>query len=138
LTAFHRRHRPIDSAPAPTLRMQPAGHGRPARCRTSGGRRPKDGDEEGRSVALHLFASAAAPSRGCLLPPSIFFFAPTGARQCHAYARWCRCDVYLYTAGLSNIKAATRTNEFLIALLMLAHRVVNHSRSRSFANEISC
>lgn len=88
-------------------------------------------------VALHLSLHPPPRPEG-VCSPRPYFFAPTGLRQCHAYARWCRCDVYLYTAGLSNIKAATRTNEFLIALLMLAHRVVNHSRSRSFANEISC
>lgn len=93
----------------------------------------------GGSVLLSLSISLHPPPRPeGVCSPRPYFFAPTGARQCHAYARWCRCDVYLYTAGLSNIKAATRTNEFLIALLMLAHRVVNHSRSRSFANEISC
>lgn len=115
--------------------MQPAGHARPTRCRTSGGRRSEDG--EGRFCSLSISLHPPPRPEG-VCSPRPYFFAPTGARQCHAYARWCRCDVYLYTAGLSNIKAATRTNEFLIALLMLAHRVVNHSRSRSFANEISC
>jgi len=88
----------IHSAPAPTLRMQPAGHGRPARCRTSGGRRPEDGDEEGRSVRSSPSLSLHPPP--CpegVCSPRPYFFAPTGVRQCHAYARAGADAMFIYT-----------------------------------------